>query len=249
MKNSKLHSLHQVNSNIHKTRSVCNCRNCTTRHHSIVKLDDRQFISQKDKKMDIEQPTTSHGVIAKDDSPHLQNHKVKNIATKISQTDEYTYRTVTKAIAGIDLAKKAFVKARISYPKRRISNENLAAVKQEMTKSMFAPLVDHLSTLKLSLQAKQINFALVNHELREFDSMLFNKLMAQVYYRKPRRSKTTSVPINKILLQALEGTLWQHANQLKNAAFLNSTLLYLLACLDPEKADTVYKEILSQAAQ
>lgn len=238
MKNSKVHSLHQVNPNTHKTR-----------HHSLLKVENRQFISPSDTLKDIEQQTSSHGVIAIDDSPHLQNHQAKNIATKISQTDEYTSRNMMKPLAGMDLAKKAFVKARIRYPKRRISNENLRDVQIEMTKPMFAPLVAHLSTLNLSLYAKQINFVLVNHELREFDSKLFNKLMAQVYYRKPRRSKTTSVPINKILLQALKGTLWQHANQLKNAAFLNSTLLYLLACLDPEKANKIYKEILSQAEQ
>lgn len=175
--------------------------------------------------------------------------EVKINAAKLRQTDECISLTMIEPLEGMDLAKKAFVKARIRYPKRRISNENLEAVKQEMMKSMFAPLVDHLSTLNLSLYANQINFALVNHELREFDSKLFNKLMAQVYYRKPRRSKTTSVPINNIILEALKGTLWQHACKLKNAAFLNSTLLYLLACLDPEKANKVYKEILNQAEQ
>lgn len=179
----------------------------------------------------------------------LKHINANTSPTKNGKTAKSLTLSMIKPSAGMDLAKKAFVKARIRYPKRRISNENLAAVKQEMTKSMFASFVSHLSTIKFSLHAKQINLALLNHELRKFDSTLFNKLMAQVYYRQPRRSKTTSVPINNILLEALQGTLWQHACKLTNAAFLNSTLLYLLACLDTEKADKVHKEILSQAKQ
>lgn len=233
MKHDQLNSENQSNPSIINTIGTKQCE-LDVQNSNTVKNVDTNF--QKNQVLDENNYDKKLG-------------KSLRSEVKCSKSAEYPSLTEIQPLAGMDLAKKAFPKARIRYPKRRISNENLDAVKQEMMKSMFAPFVSHLSTIKFSLHAKQINFALLNHELRKFDSTLFNKLMAQVYYRKPRRSKTTSVPINNILLNALKETLWQHACQLKNAAFLNSTLLYLLACLDTEKADKVHKEILSHAKQ
>lgn len=235
---------HQLN---HKRKSISAISNNASAGRS--DLERENISSAKNDSINFEKKHAPTLVDDKHEKLKLKHINANTSPTKNSKTAESPSLTMRKSSAGMNLAKKAFAKARIRYPKRLINKENLEVVKQEMTKPTFAPFVDHLSTLNLSLYAKQINFVLVNHELREFDSKLFNKLMAQVYYRKPRRSKTTSVPINNILLNALKGTLWQHACSLKNAAFLNSTLLYLLACLDTEKADKVYKEILSQAKQ
>lgn len=212
-------------------------------------LERENISSAKNDSINFEKKHAPTLVDDKHEKLKLKHINAKTSPSKNGKSAESPSLSMIKPLAGMDVAKKAFVKERIRYPKRRINNENLEAVKQEMMKSMFAPFVSHLSTIKFSLHAKQINFALLNHELRKFDSTLFNKLMAQVYYRKPRRSKTTSVPINNILLNVLKETLWQHAGQLNNAAFLNSALLYLLACLDTEQADKVHKEILSQAKQ
>lgn len=244
MINIKLHSLHQVNSNTPKTRQVCNCRNCRARNYSHVKLNNPELISPTDQKEEIGQQTIPHGVTAKDDLSQLQNPQAKSIATKLKQTED-SYITVTHACNWINKSKKAFVKGRGRYPKRQINSENLAAVNQAVTDPMFSPFLAHLNELNLSLHPMRINFDSVNRVLRKFDSKLFNKLMAWVYYGKARRPETTSVRINNALLKALEQTLWSSARNVKRNEFLNSTLLCMLACVDPEKANEVFKEILS----
>lgn len=132
--------------------------------------------------------------------------------------------------------------------KREISAANVRLVNQAIQSPKFSVFAETLDKQKLSLVSDKVDFALVNAELKKCNKELFNKLLSHVYDAMPRAGFSTNVRINKALEEKLRSVLKPHLSEMMTTeVFINSTLLYLLSCLNNQAAMKVYETIHSQS--